>query len=118
MNLIPTIYPYIVSNPGEAMVARDRIGAMMITHMTPAMAISGLYGNYTKLLNYIDRYNDQVANNVSGNAYEYKKLILELAPSLGFENLKMVKHLRHGLKIYTLTWMTCKMISTLMDYTL
>lgn len=72
LNLIPTIYPYIVSNPGEAMVARDRIGAMMITHMTPAMAISGLYGNYTKLLNYIDRYNDQIANNVSGNAYEYK----------------------------------------------
>lgn len=88
LNLIPTIYPYIVSNPGEAMVARDRIGAMMITHMTPAMAISGLYGNYTKLLNYIDRYNDQVANNVSGNAYEYKKLILELAPSLGFEKPK------------------------------
>ena len=87
LNLIPTIYPYIVSNPGEAMVARDRIGAMMITHMTPAMAISGLYGNYTTLLNYIDHYNEQIKNNVSATADEYKKLILELAPTLGFENL-------------------------------
>ena len=25
LTLNPTIYPYIVSNPGEAMVARDRI---------------------------------------------------------------------------------------------
>ncbi len=85
LTLIPTIYPYIVSNPGEAMVARDRIGAKMITHMTPAMVNSMLYGNYTVLANYISHYNDQVKNNVSSTAEEYKKLILELAPKLGFE---------------------------------
>nr|WP_299522019.1 cobaltochelatase subunit CobN [uncultured Methanobrevibacter sp.] len=85
LTLTPTIYPYIVSNPGEAMVARDRIGSMMITHMTPAMVISALYGNYTTLSNYIDHYNEQVKNNVSANAEEYKKLIIELAPTLGFD---------------------------------
>lgn len=85
LTLTPTIYPYIVSNPGEAMVARDRIGSMMITHMTPAMVISELYGNYTTLSNYIDHYNEQVKNNVSANAEAYKKLILELAPTLGFD---------------------------------
>lgn len=84
LTLTPTIYPYIVSNPGEAMVARDRIGSMMITHMTPAMVISELYGNYTTLANYIDHYNDQVKNNVSANAEAYKTLILDLAPTLGF----------------------------------
>ncbi len=86
LTLNPTIYPYIVSNPGEAMVARDRIAALLITHMTPAMVTSGLYGNYTVLNNYINYYKDQVNLNVTSNAEEYKVKILKLAPSLGFRN--------------------------------
>ena len=84
---LPTIYPYIVSNPGEAMVARDRIASLMITHMTPAMVASDLFGNYTVLSDYITRYKDQVKLNVSSNAEEYKSKILELAPKLGFRNM-------------------------------
>ena len=84
LTLNPTLYPYIVSNPGEAMVARDRIAALLITHMTPAMVTSGLYGNYTVLNNYITYYKDQVNLNVSSNAEEYKAKIINLAPSLGF----------------------------------
>ncbi len=84
LTLNPTIYPYIVSNPGEAMVARDRIAPLMITHMTPAMVSSALYGNYTLLSEYIAHYRDQVKLNVSTNAEEYKALIIDLAPSLGF----------------------------------
>ncbi|MBR2558394.1 MAG: cobaltochelatase subunit CobN [Methanobrevibacter sp.] len=79
---IPTIYPYIVSNPGEAMVARDRIAALMITHMTPAMVYADLYGNYTVLADYITHYKDQIKLNVTSNANEYKAKILELAPKL------------------------------------
>lgn len=86
LTLNPTLYPYIVSNPGEAMVARDRIAALLITHMTPAMVTSGLYGNYTVLNNYINYYKDQVKLNVTSNAEEYKAKILKLAPSLGFRN--------------------------------
>ncbi len=86
LTLNPTLYPYIVSNPGEAMVARDRIAALLLTHMTPAMVTSGLYGNYTILNNYINYYKDQVNLNVSSNAEEYKAKILNLAPSLGFRN--------------------------------
>ena len=84
LTLNPTLYPYIVSNPGEAMVARDRIAALLLTHMTPAMVTSGLYGNYTDLNNYINYYKDQVKLNVSSNAEEYKKKIIKLAPTLGF----------------------------------
>ncbi len=84
LTLNPTIYPYIVSNPGEAMVARDRIAALTITHMTPAMVSDGLYGNYTKLSDYISHYKDQVKLNVSSNADEYKNLIIDFAPTLGF----------------------------------
>ena len=86
LTLNPTLYPYIVSNPGEAMVARDRIAALLITHMTPAMVTSGLYGNYTVLNNYITYYKDQIALNVTSNAEEYKAKIINLAPSLGFRN--------------------------------
>lgn len=84
---LPTVYPYIVSNPGEAMVARDRSAAMLITHMTPAMVSSGLYGNYTILNNYITYYKDQIKLNVTSNANEYKEKILKLAPTLGFRNM-------------------------------
>ena len=88
LTLNPTIYPYIVSNPGEAMVARDRISALLLTHMTPAMVSSGLYGNYTVLNNYINYYKDQVKLNVTSNAEEYKQKILKLAPTLGFRTFK------------------------------
>ena len=84
---LPTIYPYIVSNPGEAMVARDRIASLMITRMTPAMVSSDLFGNYTLLSDYITRYKDQVKLNVSSNAEEYKSKILDLAPKLGFRDM-------------------------------
>ncbi len=87
LTVIPTIYPYIVSNPGEAMVARDRSSALLITHMTPAMVSSELYGNYTTLKNYINYYKEQVALNVTSNAESYRNMILELAPSLGFRNI-------------------------------
>ncbi|MBQ2653930.1 MAG: cobaltochelatase subunit CobN [Methanobrevibacter sp.] len=87
LSLIPTVYPYIVSNPGEAMVARDRSSALLITHMTPAMVSSALYGNYTTLRNYINYYKDQLSLNVTSNAEAYKAKILDLAPSLGFRKL-------------------------------
>ena len=87
LTLIPTVYPYIVSNPGEAMVARDRSSALLITHMTPAMVSSELYGNYTTLKNYINYYKEQLSVNVTSNAESYKKMILELAPALGFRNI-------------------------------
>ena len=87
LSLIPTVYPYIVSNPGEAMVARDRSSALLITHMTPAMVSSELYGNYTTLKNYINYYKEQLSLNVTSNAESYKNMILELAPKLGFRNL-------------------------------
>ena len=85
LTLTPTVYPYIISNPGEAMVARDRISSLMITHMTPAMVSSALYGNYTDLSKYISNYKEQLKVNSSSNVEGYKELIIELAPTLGFD---------------------------------
>lgn len=84
LNLDPSIYLYIVSNPGEAMVARDRIGSLMITHMTPAMVSSSLYGNYTLLSQAIDGYKNALKLNVTENVESYKKQIIDLAVNLGY----------------------------------
>ena len=88
LTLTPTIYPYIVSNPGEAMVARDRLGALMITHMTPAIVASELYGNYSALSTAIAGYKNAIKLNVSDNAESYKKEIIKLAYNVGFEAQK------------------------------
>lgn len=85
LTLTPTIYPYIVSNPGEAMVARDRLGALMITHMTPAIVASELYGNYSELSIAINGYKNAVKLNVTENAESYKAQIIALAHNLGFK---------------------------------
>ncbi|MCI6929880.1 MAG: cobaltochelatase subunit CobN [Methanobrevibacter boviskoreani] len=78
---IPTVYPYIVSNPGEAMIAKNRLGSLMISHMTPATVISDLYGNYTLLNDYITLYQQAVRVGSNSTAQEYKKMILKLANS-------------------------------------
>lgn len=53
---IPNINPYIVSNPGEGLVAKDRANALIIDHMTPAMVRSGLYGDLIVMHDLIHQY--------------------------------------------------------------
>jgi cobaltochelatase CobN len=62
---ILNINPYIVSNPGEGMVAKDRAGALIIDHMTPAMVRSGLYGDLIVIHDLIHQYEN--AKNVGNN---------------------------------------------------
>ncbi|WPM31352.1 cobaltochelatase subunit CobN [Hydrogenobacter sp. T-2] len=45
----PVIYPYIVDNVGEAVNARRRGRALIISHQTPAFAPSGTYGELEEL---------------------------------------------------------------------
>ncbi|MDR1959014.1 MAG: cobaltochelatase subunit CobN [Planctomycetaceae bacterium] len=53
---LPHVYPYIINNIGEAMVAKRRSSAVMVTHLTPPFTKSELYGDLdqlrTKLLDY------------------------------------------------------------------
>ncbi|KZX14395.1 cobaltochelatase subunit CobN [Methanobrevibacter curvatus] len=84
---IPNIYPYIVSNPGEALVAKERAGALVISHMTPATVISALYGDLITLNTYITNY-DNAKNVNSSLAEEYKEMILELSKTLAIDRPK------------------------------
>lgn len=53
---LPTLYPFIVNNPGEGVQARRRLGAVLIGHLTPPPVESGLYGDLAALETAIDEY--------------------------------------------------------------
>ncbi|TRL37063.1 cobaltochelatase subunit CobN [Rhizobium straminoryzae] len=52
----PVIYPFIVSNPGEAAVAKRRIAALTIGHMPPVLAEAGLSETQQRLELLVDEY--------------------------------------------------------------
>lgn len=52
---LPVFYPYIIDNVGEAMQAKRRGRATMISHLTPGFAKAGLYADVAKL-------NEKIAN--------------------------------------------------------
>ena len=53
---LPVIYPFIVSNPGEAAVAKRRIAAVTIGHLPPVLAGAGLSEEQKKLELLVDEY--------------------------------------------------------------
>jgi cobaltochelatase CobN len=53
---LPVIYPFIVSNPGEAAQAKRRIGAVTIGHLPPPLAASGLSDEQRELEQLVDEY--------------------------------------------------------------
>ena len=53
---LPVIYPFIVNNPGEAAVAKRRLGAVTIGHLTPPLRRAGSHGAATELERLIDEY--------------------------------------------------------------
>ena len=53
---LPVIYPFIVSNPGEAAQAKRRIAAVTLGHLPPPLAGAGLDENQQKLERLVDEY--------------------------------------------------------------
>ncbi|HEV7251525.1 MAG TPA: cobaltochelatase subunit CobN [Mesorhizobium sp.] len=53
---LPVVYPFIVSNPGEAAQAKRRIAAVTIGHLPPPLVESGLDENGRALERLIDEY--------------------------------------------------------------
>jgi cobaltochelatase CobN len=53
---LPVFYPYIIDNIGEAMQAKRRGRATMISHLTPGFAKAGLYADVAKLNELISNY--------------------------------------------------------------
>ena len=53
---LPVIYPFIVSNPGEAAQAKRRIAAVTLGHLPPPLVDAGLDENQQKLERLVDEY--------------------------------------------------------------
>lgn len=53
---LPVVYPFIVSNPGEAAQAKRRIGAVTLGHLTPPLAGAGLSEDQQELERLVDEY--------------------------------------------------------------
>jgi len=53
---LPVVYPFIVSNPGEAAQAKRRIAAVTIGHLPPVLVANGLTGEMRELERLVDEY--------------------------------------------------------------
>jgi len=53
---LPVIYPFIVSNPGEAAQAKRRLAGVTIGHLPPPLVDGGLSGDARELERLIDEY--------------------------------------------------------------
>jgi cobaltochelatase CobN len=53
---LPVIYPFIVSNPGEAAQAKRRIGALTIGHLPPPLTTTEFSGSARELEQLVDEY--------------------------------------------------------------
>lgn len=53
---LPVFYPYIVSNPGEGVQARRRLGAALVGHLPPPPVPAGLHGDLAALEQALDEY--------------------------------------------------------------
>ena len=53
---LPVVYPFIVSNPGEAAQAKRRIAAITLGHLPPPLASAGLDEHQQKLERLVDEY--------------------------------------------------------------
>jgi cobaltochelatase CobN len=53
---LPVIYPFIVSNPGEAAQAKRRIAGVTIGHLPPPLVPAGLSGETRELERLVDEY--------------------------------------------------------------
>ena len=54
--VLPVIYPFIVSNPGEAAQAKRRIAAVTLGHLPPPLVGAGLSGEARELERLVDEY--------------------------------------------------------------
>jgi cobaltochelatase CobN len=79
---LPVIYPFIVSNPGEAAQAKRRIAAITIGHLPPPLTTTPLSGATQELERLVDEY--AIADGLDRRRRErLARLIIETAQRSG-----------------------------------
>lgn len=88
---LPVIYPFIVSNPGEAAVAKRRIGAVTLGHLPPLLTGAGLSEDQKRLELLVDEY-AQADGLDRRRRDRLAKLIVETADEVGLAGEAGVSH--------------------------
>src|SRR6185437_13382837 len=79
---LPVIYPFLVSNPGEAAQAKRRIAGVTIGHLPPPLVEAGLAGPAQELERLVDEY--AVADGLDRRRRErLARLIIDKAQETG-----------------------------------
>lgn len=79
---LPVVYPFIVSNPGEAAVAKRRIGAVTLGHLPPPLISAELSEDQRRLEHLADEY-AQAEGLDRARRDRLAKLIVETARDTG-----------------------------------
>jgi len=81
---LPVIYPYIVDDVGEGLVAKRRGSAVVIDHMIPPLKKGGLYHEYAELEEMIGDH-DRALEQDAALARQYMENIIKKIKVLGLE---------------------------------
>ncbi|MBU6392186.1 MAG: cobaltochelatase subunit CobN [Planctomycetes bacterium] len=81
---LPVIYPYIVDDVGEGLVAKRRGSAVVIDHMIPPLKKGGLYHEYAELEEMISSH-DQALEQGAEHARQYQENIVKKVKALGLD---------------------------------
>ena len=82
---VPNVYFYAANNPSEATLAKRRIGAVTISHLTPPLTEAGLYKDLIGLKASIDRWRKRdpgasTASDELAALIQAEAVMLDLAP--------------------------------------
>ncbi len=80
---MPNIYIYASNNPSEASLAKRRSNAVIITHLTPPLASSGLYKGLAELKDSLERWRRSSHDNPE--RYDLEVLIGEQAKTVDLD---------------------------------
>ncbi|MCF6148880.1 MAG: cobaltochelatase subunit CobN [Candidatus Kuenenia sp.] len=81
---LPVVYPYIVDDVGEGLVAKRRGSAVVIDHMIPPLKKGGLYHEYAELEELIGNHHHALDQN-EALARQYMENIIKKIKDLGLE---------------------------------
>ncbi|MEM1048309.1 MAG: magnesium chelatase subunit H [Pseudomonadota bacterium] len=79
---MPNVYLYAANNPSEATLAKRRSGAVIVSHLTPPLAQSGLYKGLLDLKESLERWRSR---NASEDCTDLETLIREQAAAVDLD---------------------------------
>ncbi len=83
MGAVPNVYLYAANNPSEASLAKRRANAVIVSHLTPPLAQSGLYKGLQELKDSLSRWRTMRVDDP--NCEELAELIAEQAEAVDMD---------------------------------